>query len=100
MPKLTIHQFAALDEEIKTRRRVLAATSQPHRRNPTLEADQGARGRETAGSGLESRSPPLLMRNGSNKRGRVRFTHSPSTPLILTSEFFIAGLRILRRLEG
>jgi len=43
--KETIHQSAAPDDEIKTRRRGLAATSQPLRRNPTLAADQGARGR-------------------------------------------------------
>lgn len=31
---------------------------------------------------------------------RALFTHSPSTPPILTREFFIADLRMLRRLEG
>lgn len=52
--------------------------------------------------GLGSKADLLLCwcEEGRINAVRARFTHSPSTPPILTSEFFIADRRILSRFEG
>nr|KYP46780.1 hypothetical protein KK1_031624 [Cajanus cajan] len=52
--------------------------------------------------GLDSNAALLLCwcDEGRINAVRARFTHSPSTPPILTSEFFIADRRMLSRFDG
>lgn len=52
--------------------------------------------------GLGSNADLLLCWCDEGRINAVKalFTHSPSTPPIRTSEFFIADLRMLRRVEG
>lgn len=52
--------------------------------------------------GLDSNADLLFCwcEEGRIKAVNARFTHSPSTPPILTREFFIADLRMLSRFDG